>query len=98
MQESEIQKQIVEYLKNRGYFVIRNYLGPVHYHGAKTRPNPNSGMPDLMCIKAGLTHFIEIKTAKGKLSPKQIAWHSRAYEAGIIVHVFRSLDDCLQIF
>jgi len=96
--EKEIQTQIVSYLKARGFFVIRNYLGPVHYHGAKVRPNPNAGMPDLTVIKNGITGFIEVKKPKGIVSPKQKEWHLKAYKAGIVVHIFRSLDDCTAVF
>jgi len=99
MKESQIQKQIVDYLKASGFFVIRNYMGPIHVYGRDIiRPNPNAGMPDLMAIKAGLTHFIEVKTKTGKLSDKQKQWIEKAYRAGLLVHVFRSLDDCKEVF
>jgi len=98
MKETDIQKQITEYLTAKGFLVIRNYLGGIHYHGSKVRPNPNAGMPDLMCIKAGITHFIEVKATLGRISSKQKQWHKKAYDVGIVVHVFRSLDDCMNIF
>ena len=96
--EKEIQTQIVDYLKSRGFFVIRNYMGPIHYHGAKVRPNPNAGMPDLTVIKNGRTYFIEVKKPKGKVSNKQKEWHQKAYKAGVVVHIFRSIEDCIDVF
>ena len=98
LKEKEIQTQIVDYLKLRGYFVIRNYLGPVHYHGSKIRPNPNAGMPDLTIIKAGRTYFIEVKKHDGIVSAKQKEWHMKAYKAGVVVHIFRSIKDCIEVF
>ena len=96
--EKEIQTQIVDYLKSRGFFVIRNYMGPIHYHGSKVRPNPNAGMPDLSIIKNGITSYIEVKKEKGKVSDKQKEWHLKAYKAGVVVHIFRSLEECMVVF
>lgn len=48
------------------------------------------GMPDLYIYKAGQSHFVEVKSAKGKLTRAQKAW------VGQPVVILRSLADVEQ--
>lgn len=57
--ESVIQSQIIKQAEAQGYYVIKLI---------KTNKN---GIPDLLCIKDGQCTFIEVKSAKGKLSEIQ---------------------------
>lgn len=57
--ESVIQSQIIKQAEAQGYYVIKLI---------KTNKN---GIPDLLCIKGGRCTFIEVKSAKGKLSEIQ---------------------------
>lgn len=57
------------------------------------------GMPDLIiCIPSEKHHalFIEMKTAKGVLSPNQKQTHQLLKDAGYEVKVCRSLDEFIQ--
>lgn len=98
MKESEIQKKIIDYMRLKGYFVWKNALGGMMVGGKYMVKNPNAGMPDLCAVKDGITHYIEVKTPKGRLSEAQKKWHATAYRYGVIVHVVRSIDDVRSIF
>lgn len=54
-----------------------------------------AGMPDLMLLCAGRAFGLELKTAKGTLSPAQQDMHARLTELGIPVAVVRTLDEAL---
>jgi len=56
-----------------------------------------AGVPDLVFIWAGKTHYIEVKTAKGNLSPQQKALHQKWAEQGIFVNVCRSSEEIIAI-
>ncbi len=96
--ESQIQKEIVDYLQSKGYFVWKNLTEGMRTSGRGRAKNPNAGMPDLCAVKNGITHYIEIKTQTGRLSENQLKWHSRAYTVGVIVHIFSSVTDCAVVF
>lgn len=52
------------------------------------------GCPDIVCAKGSMTWMVEIKGAKGKLTPDQIkfigAWRGT-------VHIVRTVNDALQL-
>jgi len=56
--ESDIKKQIKEYLKWNGWFCFHILAGMGMY----------KGIPDLIAIKNGILLFIEVKQAKGRQS------------------------------
>jgi hypothetical protein len=56
-----------------------------------------AGVPDLVFVWAGKTHYIEVKTAKGVLSPQQKALHQKWAEQGVIVNVVRSSEEIIAI-
>lgn len=49
------------------------------------------GVPDLLCARAGRIWLIECKTAHGKLTPAQRAWH-----ALWPVHICRTPEEALR--
>ena len=51
------------------------------------------GAPDLMICYQGNVHFIELKAAKGRVSPEQTSVHARLNSQSFNVAVCRSLDD-----
>lgn len=55
-----------------------------------------SGVPDLVFVWAGKTHYIEVKCEKGKLSENQKALHQKWMEQGVEVKVMRSSDEIIQ--
>jgi hypothetical protein len=56
-----------------------------------------AGVPDLVFVWHGKTHYIEVKTAKGNLSPQQKALHQKWAEQGVIVNVCRSSEEIIAI-
>lgn len=97
--ESQIQKEIIAWLKEDGYLFSRLYLGPVinHIGGKKVySKNPNSGWPDIIGLSKSFPRFffgIEIKSANGKLSEKQKIKISEIENAGGFCIAARSLED-----
>jgi Holliday junction resolvase len=82
--EGKIQKDISDYLSNKGYFVI-NLI--------KTNKN---GIPDLIALKKDHKPlFIEVKTKRGKLSTLQKWYISHLNNMGFLAIVAKSLDDVL---
>ena len=53
--------------------------------------------PDMIGKKLAVFTSIEVKTAKGKLTPMQHNWLSCVNEAGGITGVARSVQDAIQI-
>lgn len=52
-----------------------------------------AGVPDRLVFLNNQVHLVELKTADGKLSPRQILVFDQLGEAGFPVHILRSYDD-----
>ena len=83
MKESDIRKQIRDYLRWSGWYVYYNLQGLGSY----------PGLSDLVAIKNGRVIHIEIKALKGMQSEKQIAFQQHIKAAGGEYLVARSVDD-----
>jgi Holliday junction resolvase len=57
--ESKIQAEVITKMEQQGFFVVKLI---------KTNKN---GIPDLLCMRKDEYFFIEVKSAKGKLSKIQ---------------------------
>jgi Holliday junction resolvase len=57
--ESKIQAEVIAIMEGKGFFVVKLI---------KTNKN---GIPDLLCMRKDEYFFIEVKSAKGKLSKIQ---------------------------
>lgn len=88
MTESQIQSDIKEYLKYRGYFVFK-----VHQQGKYTHP----GITDLIAVKNGHAAFIEVKNKKGKMSPEQIQFMEDIVSHGGKHIIARGIEDVRQL-
>nr|WP_280740569.1 VRR-NUC domain-containing protein [Sphingomonas kaistensis] len=55
-----------------------------------------TGFPDLMAIAPGKIAFLEIKTAKGRVSAHQGEWLDRLHAMGFPCGVFRDADSALE--
>ena len=101
--ESEIQREIIAWLKSEEYFFFREYLGPVINHFGSKRvfsKNPNAGLPDILGLSKTSPSFffgIEIKSSNGKLSDKQKAKILEIEKAGGYCIATRSLEDVKQL-
>lgn len=55
-----------------------------------------TGFPDLMALAPGKVAFLEMKSAKGRLSEPQVEWIDRLSDMGFPCGVFRDPDDALE--
>jgi hypothetical protein len=60
---------------------------------ATSKANRPPGMPDIVGIINGITYWIEVKTAKGRVSLSQAAMHLTMHDLGWHVAVCRSIHD-----
>jgi len=100
--ESAIQQEAIMHIWNKlpetrlCLFHIPNGMFTNAREGAKFKAQGViAGVPDLVFIWAGKTHYIEVKTAKGYLSTQQKALHQKWSEQGVIVNVFRSAEEII---
>ena len=89
MTESQIQKQIIDYLKLSGYLVFRMNSGKARNNIRLCPP----GTPDLLAINGRKNIWIEVKTKNGKLNVDQIYMHGELARLREKVIVARNLDD-----
>ena len=60
LSEAAIQRQVMKALEKEGWTCVK-----------LIQTNLN-GMPDLLCLRGGMTMFIEVKSETGKVSPMQL--------------------------
>lgn len=104
--EHDIQKQIISLLRRYDDILIvytdimsglkfcgsqQSRLAFINYHKGM---GYEKGVCDLVLFRRGVAWFVELKTAKGKLSPEQIAFGLKVTKLGYKHVVWRSLDDC----
>lgn len=109
-EESNIQQKCVEWFKYNfpkqviasfpnGVFIGGNQIQRARRWNILKREGAMLGIPDLIiCIPSAHYHalFIEMKTAKGKLSENQVICHKMLENSGYCVKVCRSLDEFIQ--
>lgn len=81
MREAEIERQVAEYAKRRGFVSLK-----LNVRGQR-------GWPDRLFLKYGRALFIEFKTSKGRMSPMQLnAIRRLAMKANFAVQIVRSVE------
>ena len=83
MKETDIRKQIQDYLRWSGWFVYYNLAGL----------GSNPGLSDLVAVKNGQVIHIEVKTKKGRQSEKQQDFQADLEAAGGRYILARGVDD-----
>lgn len=85
--ETDIQNQIRDYLRMKGWFVIRHQqsMGSL------------KGLSDLSALKDGITIYIEVKTSKGHQSQYQMQFQHDIESHGGIYILARSIEDVADI-
>jgi len=81
--ESAILHAVRDHLRLQGFLVIRNVAG------IGTHP----GLADLLAVRDGVTIFIEVKTATGRLSEPQKRFRRDVEAHGATYVVARSVVD-----
>lgn len=85
--ETDIQNQIRDYLRMKGWFVIRHQqsMGSL------------KGLSDLSALKDGITIYIEVKTSKGYQSDYQKQFQQDIESHGGVYILARSIEDVQDI-
>jgi hypothetical protein len=93
LNERDWQKLVVNYARLGGW-MYHHELPSQRAHGRwTTHAAGETGFPDLVLVHpSGQIMFVELKTAKGKLSAAQEKWRRRLMDAGLEVHVWRPAD------
>lgn len=81
MKEAELQTKIKDRLSKHNWLVVK--LISTNWNG----------IPDLMCMRKGVTIFLEVKTETGVLAPLQEHRIKTLNAIGIHSRVVRSLED-----
>lgn len=95
MKESEIQRAILDWLALTGYSAWKMPLGGMKVGGGFSAANKLKGFPDIFGIckyQKGRLFTIEVKSAKGRLSEKQIEWMNKLEALGVITIVARDVQ------
>jgi len=66
-------------------------MGWLTYHTHDSRRS-QPGFPDLTLVRDGRLIFVELKSAKGRLTPEQIGWLKVLGETPADVYVWRPCD------
>jgi hypothetical protein len=99
--ETQIQQQFIQYLdlcahRDLVYYAIPNGGGRSKVEGARLKKEGvRAGVPDVYFLFKGVSHYIEIKKKKGRLSPEQKVMIERLRAAGGVVEVAYGLDACI---
>lgn len=97
--EQSIQNEILVYLSQCGYTVFRTNAGKVKTDtGAVIKLLPK-GHFDIYGYNPHdqTVFYIEVKNAKGKARPEQIAFHKKLTKDNIVHGIARSKEDALTI-
>ncbi len=81
--ESDIRRQVRDYLRIRGWFVFHVLQGLGCY----------LGVTDLVAVKDGRVLFVELKTARGRQSQHQKKFQADLEAAGGEYILCRGVDD-----
>ena len=100
--EGRVKRAVVDYLTKRGHWVLsHNTMGVYDPRtgGYRTSPYLTRGESDLMVLPKGRLEFmfIELKAARGRLSPDQCLFREKVRSHALEYEVVRSVDDCIAI-
>jgi|TARA_R100000501_G_C2612160_1_gene106500 Holliday junction resolvase len=92
MTGSELQKEVMEYMRANGYLVWKN-----HNIGVRGRTiGYLKGLPDIFALKHGTFFAIEIKGKGDRLTLDQQNWLNDLTYKGAIAFVAESLKDVME--
>ena len=99
--EQQIQHAVVSHIKLRGepgvFFWSTPNEGKRSYRNAAAlkASGLTAGVPDLLILKGGNLHALELKAPGGRLTPSQRLVMDRMEECGAQVAVAHSIDEAL---
>jgi hypothetical protein len=95
VKESDVQRQILDYLKLKRIFHYRNNSGVFVDANKHFYPFGATGSPDIICVLNGRYVGIQVKAAKGKQSVHQKEFQNHLEAAGGKYILARDLDDVI---
>jgi hypothetical protein len=101
--EKDIQADVIKYLKDHGWIVIRINSGVGMIDGRIFRAyilennGRSDGFPDLLAFRRDRYLLIEMKRPGSYQSPEQKAFEETMKTCGVAYHVVRSVDDAAKI-
>jgi hypothetical protein len=93
--EANEQRAIVRALESVGAWVIRVQSGGQIRVRRGRMQLAEAGTPDLHIVGLG---WLEVKSATGKLTTEQRAWHQRAANLGVRVAVVQSTREAMETY
>jgi hypothetical protein len=99
--ERELQCGLAEYLRWRAYPDVWWTCFPAgERRDASTgallqRMGLKAGVPDMLILRNGRLHGLELKADRGRLSSAQVSAHAELRRAGAVVGVTKSMDEAL---
>jgi len=93
--ETDLQRAIVQALSYAGWLVM--HIPNQSTRGRQRWAGLLPGAPDLVAVRQGRIVFLEVKTAKGKVSEKQSEVHDLLRLHGMEVWVVRGIDDIMDL-
>jgi len=98
LSEAKISKDIQEYLKFIGIeWIWRNQVYSGRVKSGAYLITGKAGISDLIFIAYGQTFYIEVKDAKGKQKPEQLAFEQHCKANNQMYLLARSVDDVKQL-
>jgi hypothetical protein len=97
MKESDIQRQILDYLTLKRIFHYRNNSGAFKDKAGHFYRFGALGSPDIICIIAGQYVGIEVKALRGRQSEHQMEFQRKLEDAGGRYVLAYSLDDVINV-
>lgn len=100
MKESDIQKQILDYLRYKGYLAFKHHSTGFTVRGGKVMAFKYGmkGIADIVgCTKNGIFFAIEVKKPKKKASPDQIKFLEKVNDSNAISILAHCLEDVSEI-
>ena len=103
--EKQIERAILDYLNVwLGYFAWKNHTTGIYSKERRQYLRPTGkyalrGVSDIICVTpTGKVVFIEVKSAKGRVSDEQKEFISRVAECNGYAFVARSIDDVIDYY
>lgn len=98
MKESVIQKSIIDYLKLKGYLVVKFPSVGIYKKATDSYiPQPMRGVSDILFWGGGRFGSIEVKAKKNKPTQAQLEFGVRMRSAGGMFMVAYSIDDVMEV-
>lgn len=100
MKESDIQRQITDWLTLHRYFWYRQNSGAMagSHKGKRWFVRfAKPGAPDIVCVINGIYVGIEVKNERGEQSQAQVDFEHELRRAGGIYVLARSLNDVIKV-